>query len=96
MPHYSLKRLLAKIQKGKVVTYKTLGEKLNMHPRAVGKLLSQNTEPVEVPCHRVVHSSGRLGGYAFGAIKKKMLLRAEGIEIKNNKIDIKKYLLSKL
>jgi methylated-DNA-[protein]-cysteine S-methyltransferase len=45
-----------------------------------------------VPCHRVVNSNGEIGGYAHGKKKKIEMLKKEGIEIKNNRIDLKKYL----
>ena len=45
-----------------------------------------------VPCHRVVKSNGEVGGFASGTKNKIKLLKAEGIKIKNNKIDLKRYL----
>ncbi len=45
-----------------------------------------------VPCHRVVNSDGRLGGFASGVDKKIKILRKEGVEIVNDKIDLNKYL----
>ncbi len=44
-----------------------------------------------VPCHRVVGSNGKLVGFAHGLKKKEEMLKSEGIEIKNGKIDLKKY-----
>jgi len=86
--------LLRKIPKGKVTTYKILAKKLKMHPRAVGKLLNKNPYPDRIPCFKVVKSNGEIGGYKFGVKKKIYLLRKEGIEIKNDKIDLKKFLNS--
>jgi methylated-DNA-[protein]-cysteine S-methyltransferase len=45
--------------------------------RAVGQVLKRNPLPLVIPCHRVVKSSGELGGYALGAAKKKKLLEME-------------------
>lgn len=45
-----------------------------------------------VPCHRVINSNGKVGGFASGTKKKIQLLRKEGIEINDGKIDLKKYL----
>lgn len=45
--------------------------------RAVGQALKRNPLPLVIPCHRVVKSSGELGGYALGAAKKKKLLEQE-------------------
>lgn len=46
-----------------------------------------------VPCHRVVNSDGRIGGFARGKDAKIRLLRDEGIEIKEGKIDLGRYCL---
>ena len=53
----------------------------------------------DVPCHRVVNSDGSIGGYmgktdknSKETKKKTSLLKKEGVEIKNNKINLKKYL----
>jgi len=79
--------LVSKIPKGKVTTYKIIGQKLeNRGYRAIGQALNKNPNAPKVPCHRVVKSDGTLGGYKFGANKKKQLLQKEGIIIKNNKI----------
>ncbi|MFC2072578.1 methylated-DNA--[protein]-cysteine S-methyltransferase [Chloroflexota bacterium] len=45
--------------------------------RAVGQALSRNPLPVIVPCHRVVASDGRLGGFSGGVERKMSLLRLE-------------------
>ena len=45
--------------------------------RAVGRLLASNYDP-EIPCHRVIHSDGRLGGYNRGLAQKQKRLIAEG------------------
>jgi len=42
---------------------------------------------VIIPCHRVVRSDGKIGGYTFGMDIKKSMLVKEGICIKNNKIE---------
>jgi methylated-DNA-[protein]-cysteine S-methyltransferase len=46
--------------------------------RAVGQAMAANPWPIIVPCHRVVSSSGRLGGYGGGLDMKERLLRLEG------------------
>lgn len=45
--------------------------------RAVGQALNKNPYPLLIPCHRVIHSDGRLGGYALGTKMKKQLLTLE-------------------
>ena len=88
--------LLAKIPKGKVSTYDLLAKKLNIHPRYAGKLLSKNTDGVKYPCYKIINSDGRLGGYTskHGLKDKIKKLRKDGIEIKNNRIDLKRYLFN--
>ena len=87
--------LLKKIPKGKVTTYGELAKECNTSPRAVGSIMRGNQHPEEYPCYKVVSASGNIGGYC-GQTKGKMivtkinLLKKDGIEIKNGKID-KKY-----
>ena len=83
--------LCRKIPKGKVSTYKILSKKLNSKAyRAVGNALNKNKSK-KVPCHRVVKSSGEIGGFNKGTKTKINLLKKEGIIIKNNKINLNKY-----
>jgi len=88
---YSLCR---KIPKGKVTTYKEIGKKLGGRGqiyRAVGVALNKNPYSPKVPCHRVVLSNGKVGGFAKGSKKKIALLKKEGVNIKDGKIiDFKK------
>lgn len=80
-----LQMLLTKIPRGKVSTYKVVARKLKIHPRFAGRLLSQNPCPEKYPCYRVVFSDGRI-------VRKNIkMLKKEGIEIKNNRTDLKKY-----
>jgi AraC family transcriptional regulator of adaptative response/methylated-DNA-[protein]-cysteine methyltransferase len=46
--------------------------------RAVGNACGANPVPLLVPCHRVIASGGKLGGFSGGLDWKKRLLRAEG------------------
>lgn len=90
-------RLVKKIPRGKVTTYKEIGKAFHKRGqiyRAVGRALKENIYPVKIPCHRVVCSDGSIGGYSRGIKKKIALLKKEGIEIKNNKIiDFEKKLI---
>ena len=93
MPKKSLKKPITSFQKqvyevvkrvprGKVLTYKQVA-RLAGKPRAyraVGSILSKNKDP-KVPCHRVIRSNGRPGGYNKGVDKKTFLLRKEGVKI---------------
>ncbi len=49
--------------------------------RAAGNALAANPVPIVVPCHRVVHSGGGLGGYTGGLDRKITLLRLEGVDV---------------
>ena len=73
--------LLQKIPAGKVSTYGDLAKSLGNPDasRAIGRILGRNPNPIVVPCHRVVKSDGRLGGYVYGIAKKRELLEKEGV-----------------
>ena len=49
--------------------------------RAVGQALGANPIPIVLPCHRVINSNGRLGGYGGGLPMKVMLLKLEGVAL---------------
>ena len=79
---------LLEVPKGKITTYGELAKAVGLKngQRVVGKIMNKNPYPVIIPCHRVVKSDGKVGGYAYGEeIKSDMLIR-EGIIIKNGKI----------
>lgn len=86
--------LLAKIPRGKVTTYGIIARKLGVHPRQAGYLLSRNPDGVKYPCYRVILSSGKVGNYSGkgGTRGKELLLRKDGITVKNSRIDLKKHL----
>jgi O-6-methylguanine DNA methyltransferase len=87
-------KLLTKIPKGKVVSYKTLAQKTGIkNPRYIGTIIHTNIDPKKYPCHRVVHSDGTLAaGYAFGGrVVQEKLLKSEGIEIHKGRIVMIKY-----
>jgi len=70
------------IPKGHILTYKDVA-RLAGSPgayRAVGNILSSNYDP-NIPCHRVIRSDGKTGGYNRGVEQKKMTLAAEGARI---------------
>ena len=92
--HEVLWALLLQIPRGKVTTYKIVAKKLGVHPRAVGKMLNSNPNLVVVPCHRVVCSGGKLGGYKTGVERKTELLESEGISAASGKIDLVCHLFS--
>jgi len=85
--------ILRKVPKGKVTTYKEIAGVLHSKVyRAVGNAMNKNPYAPKVPCHRVVNSNGSVGGFASGTKNKIKMLRKEGIEINNGKINLKKFL----
>ena len=84
-----------KIPRGKVATYGQVAEMAGdkKMARAVGNALHKNPDPENIPCHRVVNSKGELaGGFAFGGAEvQAKLLRAEGVEVVDGKVDLEKY-----
>ena len=84
---------LKKVPRGKVTTYREIAKALKSKGyRAVGNAMNKNPYAPIVPCHRVVRSDGSLGGFAHGPKKKTYMLKAEGVEVVNGKIDLNKYL----
>ncbi|MBW2971516.1 MGMT family protein [Candidatus Woesearchaeota archaeon] len=89
-----------RIPEGSVSTYGELARALNTKAyQAVGNAMNKNPRgawntsgPERVPCHRVVNSDGRVGGFARGTEAKIALLEKEGVEVRNNKVDLKRYL----
>lgn len=71
--------VVSKIPKGKVLTYKQVATKAGnpMASRAVGSIISTNYNP-NIPCHRVIRSDGKLGGYNRGIENKLKILKKEG------------------
>jgi methylated-DNA-[protein]-cysteine S-methyltransferase len=67
---------------GSTISYGSLARKVNRPgaARAVGSAMAHNPVPVFVPCHRVVASGGRLGGFTGGLAVKRLLLELEGAE----------------
>jgi methylated-DNA-[protein]-cysteine S-methyltransferase len=64
---------------GEVRSYKWVAKKAGepKAARAVGQILRRNPWPLIIPCHRVIASDGKLGGYSCGLKKKKYLLDLE-------------------
>ena len=79
---------LMNVSKGHVTTYGDLAKAVGLKngQRIIGKIMNKNPYPVLVPCHRVVMSTGKIGGYAYGEHVKMKMLSDEGIEITNGKI----------
>lgn len=71
---------LLTIPYGETRSYKWLAQQVGQAKgfRAVGAANGANPLPIVVPCHRVVNTDGRLGGYGSGLDAKRALLRLEG------------------
>lgn len=84
-----------KIPKGHVATYGRIAEMAGepKMARAVGNALHKNSDPENIPCFRVVNSKGELSGaFAFGGENEQARrLMADGVEVVNGKVDLKKY-----
>lgn len=79
--------LTRRIPRGRVSTYKEIARKLRVHPRAVARALTKNPFPIKIPCHRVIHADGKIGGYTPRGMKEKIrLLKKEGIKIRKGRV----------
>ncbi|MHB1330673.1 MAG: MGMT family protein [Minisyncoccota bacterium] len=72
-------KVVKAIPKGEVLTYKEVAKKAGkpLASRAVGNFMSKNIDK-SVPCHRVIRSDGKIGGYNGLQGQKQMLLVEEG------------------
>ena len=79
---------LLEVPEGKITTYGELAKAVGIKngQRVVGRIMNKNPYPVIIPCHRVVKSDGKVGGYAYGQQVKINMLSKEGIKIKEDKI----------
>src|SRR3989344_4230156 len=71
--------IIKNIPQGNVLTYKEVAKRAGnaKASRAVGNILNKNYDP-SIPCHRVIRSDGKTGGYNRGARRKVALLKKEG------------------
>ena len=84
-----------RIPPGKVVSYGQLALLCGCprHARLVGHALSQGKAGRDFPAHRVVSAAGVLtGAAAFETMDmQRLLLEKEGVQVRNNRVDLKKY-----
>jgi deoxyribonuclease V len=80
--------LVRQIPTGKISTYGAvaiaLGDKVAA--RAVGRMMNQNPNADDMPCFKIVHSDGRLGGFGLGIGDKIRRLQQDSIHVNNGKI----------
>ena len=76
-----LRELATGVPYGTVVGYQDLADRVGEPggARAVGTAMGSNPLPVVVPCHRVIESSGGIGGFGGGLEIKRTLLALEGV-----------------
>lgn len=79
----SVWRLMSEIPYGYTRSYGDLAYDLDSGPRAVGGACGRNPIAIIVPCHRVLASGGKIGGYSGGdgTETKISLLRLEGVDL---------------
>lgn len=87
--------VVKQIPKGSVATYGQIAALAGNKrwARVVGYALHANPDPAHIPCHRVVNREGAVSeAFAFGGGNRQVeLLQAEGVEVNDKKVDLKKY-----
>ena len=75
----SVYKCIMKIPAGETRTYAWVAEKIGKPKatRAVAQALHRNPWPLIIPCHRIIASNGKLGGYAYGVELKRLFLEME-------------------
>lgn len=74
---------LLKIPPGRLVSYGRIAAYLNLpqSARAVGNAVAANPVAFLIPCHRVIQSSGVLGGYHWGQTRKRAMIGWEKVRL---------------
>lgn len=72
-------RALLKIPSGVLTSYSSLAEKIDAKnsSRAVGNAVGKNRIAILIPCHRIIRSSGHIGGYRWGTSRKEAIISWE-------------------
>lgn len=79
-------KALLKIPIGKLTTYGELANSIGKPKasRAIGTAIGKNPIAYLIPCHRVVQTSGKIGGYMWGSTRKRVLIGWELAETRND------------
>lgn len=92
--------VVRQIPKGKVATYGQVAALAGNKrwARVVGYALHVNPDPVNIPCYRVVNRQGEVSkAFAFGGENRQIeLLKNEGVEFMDGRVDLSKYGWSKV
>jgi deoxyribonuclease V len=80
--------LVRQIPEGKISSYGAVAEALGdkIAARAVGRMMNQNPNADTMPCYKIVHSNGQLGGFGLGIDDKIRRLNKVNIKVENDKI----------
>ncbi len=80
--------LVRQIPQGKISTYGAVARALGdiIASRAVGRMMNQNPDADDMPCYKIVHTDGRLGGFGLGIDDKIRRLKEDNIFVKGGKI----------
>jgi deoxyribonuclease V len=80
--------LVRQIPPGKISTYGAVAGALGdrVAARAVGRMMNQNPDADDMPCFKIVHSDGHLGGFGLGIEDKIRRLRKDSIEVRDGRI----------
>lgn len=72
---------MLRIPYGRTCSYADMARELDSGPRAIGGACARNPIPIIIPCHRVLASGHRIGGYGSpgGLDTKRFLLQLEGV-----------------
>ena len=68
---------ISKIKYGQTMTYNDVAKKLKSSPRAIGNACSKNKCLLLIPCHRIIRTNGKIGGYVLGENIKEFLIMLE-------------------
>lgn len=89
--------LVRQIPLGKISSYGAVARALGdiIASRAVGRMMNQNPDADDMPCYKIVHSDGKLGGFGLGIEDKIRRLKEDNIFVKDGKIvDFEKVLFT--
>jgi len=80
--------IVRQIPEGRISSYGAVAEALGdkIAARAVGRMMNQNPNADTMPCYKIVHSNGKLGGFGLGIDDKIRRLNEIDIEVKNDRI----------
>lgn len=80
--------LVRQIPDGKISTYGAVARALGdiRASRAVGRMMNQNPDADTMPCFKIVHSDGKIGGFGLGVEDKIRRLKNDNVHVKNGKI----------